>query len=75
MARDLREQARSDSDAALRKARSRARLIESEAHRHHEATDGARRLAVDVHRRLQATLEAMLEARAESNGAVPPAEM
>ena len=74
MARDLREQARSDSDAALRKARSRARQIESEADRHHQATDRARRLGIDVYRQLQATLAAILEARDERDGGAPLAE-
>jgi cell division septum initiation protein DivIVA len=67
MARDLREEARNDSDAALRKARARARLIEAEARRRYEAVEAARRLGVDVRRRLQATLDAIIEARGDSD--------
>lgn len=61
MARELREEARRDSDAALRKARARARLIELDAQRRHGATIRARQLAVEVRRMLQATLEAISE--------------
>jgi cell division septum initiation protein DivIVA len=71
MARHVREEARRDSDAALRKARARARLIELEAQRRHGATIQARRLGVELRRRLQATLEAILESQAESEGSGP----
>jgi len=71
MARDLREEARSDGSAAIRKARARARLIESEAQRRSDAADRARQLGADVRRRLQATLDVILESRVENDGAAP----
>lgn len=71
MARDVREEARSDGRAALRKAQARARLIESEAQRRYDAADSARRLGNDVRRQLQATLDALTETRIENDGAAP----
>jgi cell division septum initiation protein DivIVA len=59
-ARELRESARSDSDATLKKARARARSIEDEARRRYAAAMRAQRLGADVRRQLQATLDVIL---------------
>lgn len=61
MARELREAARGDSDATLKKARARARAIEAEAQRRSDAAVRAQRLGADVRRHLQATLDTLLE--------------
>jgi cell division septum initiation protein DivIVA len=71
MARHLRDEARRDSDAALRKARARARLIELEAQRRSGATMRARLLGIEVRRKLQATLEVILESPIESEASTP----
>jgi cell division septum initiation protein DivIVA len=60
-ARELRESARSDSDATLKKARARARSIEDKARRSYEAAMRAQSLGADVRRRLQAALDIILE--------------
>lgn len=67
MARELRESARGDGDAALKKARARARTIEAEAQRRSDAAVRAQRLGADVRRQLQAALDAMLAASAEAS--------
>ena len=59
-ARELRESARSDSDATLKKARARARSIEDRARRRYEAALRAQKLGADVRRQLQATLDLIL---------------
>ncbi len=61
MARELRETARGDSDATLKKARARARSIEADAQRRSDAAVRAQRLGADVRRQLQATLDTLLE--------------
>jgi cell division septum initiation protein DivIVA len=59
-ARELREAARSDSDATLKKARARARSIEEKARRRYEAAVRAESLGADVRRQLQAALDTIL---------------
>ena len=68
MAHEIRESARADSDATLKKARARARLIEEEAQRRSEAALRAQRLSAAVRRQLQATLDTLLESGRETDG-------
>jgi hypothetical protein len=74
MARELRDSARRDSEAALKKARARAREIEAEAQRRHDATERAERLGADIRRQLRATLDAILAAAPAEPGERPGGE-
>lgn len=68
MARELRESARGDSDATLKKARARARSIEAEAQRRSDAATRAQWLGADVRRRLQATLDTLVKGALADTG-------
>lgn len=75
IAGELRASARSDGEAALKKARVRARSIEEEARRRVEAAAKAERLGEHVRARLQAALDAMLaDTPEETTAGNPPAD-
>jgi cell division septum initiation protein DivIVA len=59
-AHEIRESARSESDAAVREAQERARLVEAEAQRRLDAATEAQRVAAQVRGRIRAALDAVL---------------
>jgi cell division septum initiation protein DivIVA len=66
-AHELRESARSESDAALRGAQERARLVDAEAQRRLDAATEAQRVAAQVRGRIRSALDAVL-----AEGGTPP---